>query len=1136
MPENSLSYFVAGGTLAGSVPCYVERQADTDLLAALLAGEPCYVLDTRQVGKSSLIVHAAAQLRAAARRTAILDLSTFGNAPTQEEWYGKLLADTARALELEDEADTFWEEKARFSSEQRWFLAMRDLILPRLTMPLVVFVDEIDAVRNLPFSTDPFFALIRALCNLRAHEADAGLLTFCLAGVATPSDLIRDPRTTPFNVGRRIELRDFTLEEVRALAPGLCGTPAQRGAQMQRIHHWTEGHPYLTQRFCLAAAEKGRTLTAREVDALCRETFLCRRAQSEEANLQFVRRQVLEDSDAPDLLMRYARLRSGRRVAAESADPLTDRLLLSGLVQVEARRDPPRLTVRNRIYARVFDRHWIRANLPDAERRRQSQAVRLGVLRASLVWCGVAAALLFALARQREVGWQQSHIAGLNRKLRAEEGDLAHRTQQVNNAERRLQVVDADIASQRRKLLRLDTKAQNMQRKNLFEHNRLVQTQRDMARTKRGRQKAFATIHHLQQEAERIREDSEAKRQSALALMGSSLSGQEFEALEHGLRAVAPALRRHAPPTSEALRGLGNAATAGVYRLFRLKHPFRLETSGFSADDRLIAAGGWNRWVYLWDTRTGQQVGKVPALPDAYREPRVWTTEFSPDGKYLVTTGRDGIARVWDASALLHSTPHPVWEVPCAVSGTYDPNRRIVAHFSPSGRYLAVSGAVVEEGKQANYATVWDVPARTRLTTLRHDGEINSLAFNNRSILPDHRTVRQDERYLAVAGGSRTVRIFDFRAGREVYHHADEKSDVRAAAFTRWSDSLYLSFADGRTESRGWNPETGREPGQTEPSYLQHSYDQHAGNVPSLACSDDGFFLACADARDFAVQVWYREYTQCPVYSLRTHVASVNSVRFSHDGSRLVTASSDGAAEVWLLAAPLYAISGGALHGVALSPDGSVLAAPAQEPGNGGGRVFLWEAAGDEGRTPLWSRNACGILNEFGGEMAGPVLHAAFSPDGWRLATAGDKGTVLIWKLKYRTGIDTHNPIPLMGHNTMTKVNCVAFSPDGRLLLSGSDDRTACLWDAQTGKLLHTYPHAPARQVRPLRGLPSPLGRLRAGRQGVPHGLHGRHGTKVYVRRPPGAPDADGRTARMDVAALSPVGLLCAGWSYAPHG
>src|SRR5579871_6598192 len=89
----------------------------------------------------------------------------------------------------------------------------RHLLLNLYPGRLVVFIDEIDQVRALTFKTGEFFASIRACYNRRAEDPEFNRLTFCLVGVANPSDLIEDERLTPFNIGRRIELNDFTGQE-----------------------------------------------------------------------------------------------------------------------------------------------------------------------------------------------------------------------------------------------------------------------------------------------------------------------------------------------------------------------------------------------------------------------------------------------------------------------------------------------------------------------------------------------------------------------------------------------------------------------------------------------------------------------------------------------------------------------------------------------------------------------------------------------------------------------------------------------------------------------------------------------------------------------------------------------------------
>src|SRR5919109_27504 len=72
------SFFVAGGTIPTDARCYVRRRADDELYRALLDGEFCYVLTSRQMGKSSLMVRTALRLQAAGARVVILDLAARG--------------------------------------------------------------------------------------------------------------------------------------------------------------------------------------------------------------------------------------------------------------------------------------------------------------------------------------------------------------------------------------------------------------------------------------------------------------------------------------------------------------------------------------------------------------------------------------------------------------------------------------------------------------------------------------------------------------------------------------------------------------------------------------------------------------------------------------------------------------------------------------------------------------------------------------------------------------------------------------------------------------------------------------------------------------------------------------------------
>jgi hypothetical protein len=122
--NQSVEFFVTGGTMMPDAPSYVERQADCDLYESLLEGKYCYVLTARQMGKSSLTARTAAKLRQAGLGAVVVDLAAIGRNLTVEQWYGSVLSWIGRSIELsEGELEQFWQSRPLLGPVQRWMSA-----------------------------------------------------------------------------------------------------------------------------------------------------------------------------------------------------------------------------------------------------------------------------------------------------------------------------------------------------------------------------------------------------------------------------------------------------------------------------------------------------------------------------------------------------------------------------------------------------------------------------------------------------------------------------------------------------------------------------------------------------------------------------------------------------------------------------------------------------------------------------------------------------------------------------------------------------------------------------------------------------------------------------------------------------
>ena len=409
--EMKHAIYTAGGTVQAGGGFYLSRRADDELFNLCSQSAFAYVLTARQTGKSSLMVRTADRLAKENIRSVMIDLTQIGAQVTPEQWYLGLIAIIEDQLALGADAAAWWEANAHLGPTQRMTKFFEEVLLKEVAEPVVVFVDEIGATIGLDF-TDDFYAAIRYLYNARAIKPEFKRLSFALLGVAAPGDLIRDPQRTPFDTRQRVELGDFTYEEAAPLAEGLNLPPGEAKQALRWAMKWTNGHPYLTQRLCMAMVEaRHLRWTEADVDRVVADTFLGA-MNEQDGNLQFVRDMLTKRApDVEGALTIYGEIRAGNAVRDEERSTVITQLKLSGIV----RREGAELRTRNRIYETVVDEQWVKDHLPATWRKRASPAAA-GLIAATFMISLPTA--LYALNQGRKL---ERALADTGVALKAEE-------------------------------------------------------------------------------------------------------------------------------------------------------------------------------------------------------------------------------------------------------------------------------------------------------------------------------------------------------------------------------------------------------------------------------------------------------------------------------------------------------------------------------------------------------------------------------------------------------------------------------------------------------------------------------------------------------------------------------------------
>ena len=1005
------SFFVTGGTVPTDSSSYVERKADKDLLSALQNGDYCFVLNSRQMGKSSLSVRTIAKLNAAGIQTAFVDLTKIGaQNVTAEQWYAGLLAETGRGLSLRKEFVAYWKEHVQLPPVQRYFGALREVALATLDSRIVVFVDEIDAVRSLSFAADEFFAAVRACYNSRTEDDTYKRITFCLVGAATPADLISDTRMSPFNIGRRIELRDFTEPETQPLASHLPGGKAT----LDRVLHWTGGQPYLTQRLCRAVVEEPNT----PVDKLCDALFLSKSAQESDDNISFVRNRLLKSEvDLASLLDLYGKVRSGKQIRDDETNPLCGVLRLSGACRLEG----DYLKVRNRIYDHVFDKHWVLSHMPDAELRRQRAAATKGRWQvgsiAAVVLIGMGGLTTLAIRNAAQAARSATHAQLYLYYASMKNAQLAYQSGAFEQLDKLLN----------------DTKDSPARGWEWGYWKRLAHQEEAILTTYPSRANVAAISPNGKYV---LSADDEGHFRLHNAQTHQLIYDRQLpEIMKLPVLSFSPDSRRFAISGSDVDWGkpgiaeIRDTATgeviSGIQHL--VGHKGGINWIQFSPDGKRIVTGGLADGVKLWQADTGKEIKLSYPIQFGMR---LACPFFSPDGKHLAVTfiiGDQCHTALFDAESGKEK-----WR-------NSKTNSRMT-RFTIDGKWLvtgnveqkttilnARNGTLVSTLDQENASFICLSKDGSQIATGDYDGTINVLkhTLHKSLTLPGHSGIITslaffpDGKHLLSSSEDFTVRIWDTTEDRS-HMQISAMKGISTAIFSPNGNDLLLACSSGWVKIRHLKTKE------------EITFQTNQGFLRGARYNQDGSrFVTCGGK---TAVIWDTQ-THQKLQTLK-HEDLVSNVAFSPDGTRLLTTTTKefeagypGKIVLWDLRAEKAASIPLKLSpvGCAFFPDGTRFVT-----GSGDSVVKVYDT------------NTLKLLMSLKGHRY-CINAVAVSPNGIQIATAAEDNSAILWDA--RTG---RRLFTLLGHRK--KLLGLAFSPDGKRLATCSADKTVKIWDTSTGE------------------------------------------------------------------------------------
>jgi class 3 adenylate cyclase/tRNA A-37 threonylcarbamoyl transferase component Bud32/uncharacterized protein with WD repeat len=281
-------------------------------------------------------------------------------------------------------------------------------------------------------------------------------------------------------------------------------------------------------------------------------------------------------------------------------------------------------------------------------------------------------------------------------------------------------------------------------------------------------------------------------------------------------------------------------------------HSGAVSSVSFSGDGRLLASGGADKTVRVWEVGSGQQMQVLKGHTNT-----VTAVALNPNGQLVASASLDRTVKLWSTASGSEAATLPK-----------DSGAVLAVAFSPDGRTLA-------SANQQGQIKLWEIPGGRGVQSLdAHSGPVYSVAFS------------PDGRLLASAGRDAQVKLWQVSSGQEIQTFSGHTDGVTRVAFS--PDGRMLASGSDDKTIRLWDV-----PGRRELRVLAG----HSASVNGVAFSSDGRVLASGSG-DKTIKLW-EVSTGKELKTLTGHVFGISDVVASRDGRWLASSAGDNAIRLW---------------------------------------------------------------------------------------------------------------------------------------------------------------------------------------------------------------------------------------------